>query len=210
MKLGNNRRYGQLPRNSDWQDKAVEFDPELEQATGDADAATPAAESSYDFLQAPADAATDTPAAPEECSSVIGSGSTWQGNLTTDASVRLEGKVSGDIKASGTVHVTDGAQVNATVHARFVIISGSFDGKLYCTERLELRPSSRIKGSITTRSLSVGEGAFIDGEIHMTDEVPDHKAVGAASRSGGLPSDTPENGAGNATKTEAEVKRAAR
>jgi cytoskeletal protein CcmA (bactofilin family) len=206
LKLGNNRRYGQLPRNTDWQDKAVEFDPELEEATTEAAAPASAADNSYDFLQTPADAASDTPAAPEECSSVIGSGSTWQGNLTTDASVRLEGKVSGDIKASGTVHITDGAQVNATVHARFVIISGSFDGKLYCTERLELRPSSRIQGSITTRSLSVGEGAFIDGEIHMTDEVPDHKSVAGATRSGGLLSVTQENGAENG-KTEAETKR---
>ena len=37
-------------------------------------------------------------------------------------------------------------------------------------ECLALEPSSRIKGSIRTKRLSVGDGAFIDGEIHMTED----------------------------------------
>jgi len=112
------------------------------------------------------------PARPEECSSVIGAGSTWQGAFTSEASVRLDGKVSGEIRANGTVHVTEGAEVNATIHGKYVVIAGAFDGQIYCSERVELRPTSRAKGSITTRLISVGEGAFIDGEIHMVDQLP--------------------------------------
>jgi cytoskeletal protein CcmA (bactofilin family) len=120
-------------------------------------------------------------AAPDDCSSIIGAGSVWQGNFSTDGSVRLDGKVSGEVKAAGTVHITDGAQVNATVQARFVVVAGSFDGQLYCSERLELLPSSRVKGSITTPQISVGEGAFIDGEIHMVEESATVSAPAAKS-----------------------------
>jgi cytoskeletal protein CcmA (bactofilin family) len=131
------------------------------------------AEASYQAAPAPTkrwEDQVEKAAAPDDCSSIIGSGSVWQGNFSTDGSVRLDGKVSGEVKAAGTVHITDGAQVNAVVQARFVVVAGSFDGQLYCSERLELLPSSRVKGAITTPQISVGEGAFIDGEIHMVEE----------------------------------------
>lgn len=179
LKLGNNSRrdYTPLPRldrsaNTDY-DEDLEEVAELPEETA-APAVNSAATRAYDFIQPRNDGpGTDNPALAEDCSSVIGSGSAWQGTLVTDGSIRLEGKVNGEVKAAGTIHVTEGADVNATMHAKFVVIAGSFDGKLFCSDRLELRPTSKVRGAITTRSLSVGEGSFIDGEIHMTDQVPD-------------------------------------
>ena len=108
------------------------------------------------------------------------------------------------------MHVTDGAEVNATVHGKYVVVAGAFDGQLYCTERLELLPTSRIKGAITTRLLSVGEGAFIDGEVHMTDQVPDRVPSGRASAAseaaaGLVPAEDRTNGKNE--RAEAETKR---
>lgn len=109
-------------------------------------------------------------AGPEDFTSVLGGGSSWNGNLNSEGSVRLDGEVSGEINAAGTVLISQGARVNAKIEAKFVIVAGSFDGQIFCAERLELQTSSRIKGSIKTKRLSVGDGAFIDGEIHMVDE----------------------------------------
>ena len=109
-------------------------------------------------------------ARPEDFSSILGAGSNWNGNLSTEGSVRLDGDVSGEIKAAGTVLISDGARVGAKIEASFVIVAGSFDGQILCAERLELQTSSRIKGSIKTKRLSVGDGAFIDGEIHMVED----------------------------------------
>jgi cytoskeletal protein CcmA (bactofilin family) len=162
MKIGNSSRRDMGSLKNDWQTRpAADEDDRLDDVVADA---------SY---QAPAkrwEDQVEKAAAPDDCSSIIGAGSVWQGNFSTDGSVRLDGKVSGEVKAAGTVHITDGAQVNAVIQARFVVIAGSFDGQLYCSERLELLPSSRMKGSITTPQISVGEGAFIDGEIHMVEE----------------------------------------
>jgi cytoskeletal protein CcmA (bactofilin family) len=112
----------------------------------------------------------EKPSSADQCASIIGAGTTWQGNLISDASVRLDGKVSGEIKAAGTVHITEGAQVNATIQAKFVVVAGNFDGQIFASSRLELMSTSRVKGSITTPQFAVGEGAFIDGEIHMVEE----------------------------------------
>ncbi|MEX0682286.1 MAG: polymer-forming cytoskeletal protein [Dehalococcoidia bacterium] len=167
MKLGNNRReYGKL--SSDWQKQTMtESVPEREELDTEFEP-----EPSY---LAPATEFRAT-GPSDDFASVIGAESSWQGNFSTEGSVRVEGTVSGEIRAAGTVFISNGAEVKATVYGHFVIIAGSFDGKLYCTERLELQPSSKIKGAIHTKALSVGEGAFIDGEIHMGD-VKDFAAI---------------------------------
>jgi cytoskeletal protein CcmA (bactofilin family) len=173
MKIGNSRRdMGSLK--NDWQTRPVAGEDDMiDDVAADATYQAPPAKRWEDQVE--------KAAAPEDCSSIIGAGSVWQGNFSTDGSVRLDGKVSGEVKAAGTVHITDGAQVNATVQARFVVVAGSFDGQLYCSERLELLPSSRVKGSITTPQISVGEGAFIDGEIHMVEESATVSAPAAKS-----------------------------
>jgi cytoskeletal protein CcmA (bactofilin family) len=173
MKIGNSRRdMGSLK--NDWQTRpAAGEDDMIDDVAADATYQAPPAKRWEDQVE--------KAAAPDDCSSIIGAGSVWQGNFSTDGSVRLDGKVSGEVKAAGTVHVTDGAQVNAIVQARFVVVAGSFDGQLYCSERLELLPSSRVKGSITTPQISVGEGAFIDGEIHMVEESATVSAPAAKS-----------------------------
>jgi cytoskeletal protein CcmA (bactofilin family) len=174
MKIGNSSRRDMGSLKNDWQTRpAADQDDLMDDVSADASYQAPPAKRWEDQVE--------KAAAPDDCSSIIGAGSVWQGNFSTDGSVRLDGKVSGEVKAAGTVHITDGAQVNAVVQARFVVVAGSFDGQLYCSERLELLPSSRVKGSITTPQISVGEGAFIDGEIHMVEESATVSAPAAKS-----------------------------
>jgi len=174
MKIANNSRRDMGSLKNDWQTRpAADEDGLIDDVAAEASYQAPPAKRWEDQVE--------KAAAPEECSSIIGGGSVWQGNFSTDGSVRLDGKVSGEVKAAGTVHITDGAQVNAVIQARFVVIGGAFDGQLYCSERLELLPSSRMKGSITTPQISVGEGAFIDGEIHMVEESATVSAPAAKS-----------------------------
>jgi len=167
MRIGSNTRRDNAPTpKNDWRTRQVDDDEdELEEEVTSAtfEPAQPQPQKRWEDQ-------VEKPASPDQCASIIGAGTTWSGNLTSDASVRLDGKVSGEIKAAGTVHITEGAQVNATIQAKYVVVAGSFDGQLYCSARLELLPSSRVKGSMTTPTISVGEGSFIDGEIHMVEE----------------------------------------
>ena len=183
MKLTNNfrRDYGKV--RNEWQDEPEAAEEEQEDALPEdispefpyrpQDNGTPAASASHTYSQ---------PRTNEGFTSVIGAGSTWNGNFSTEGSVRLDGKVSGDVNAAGTVHISEGAEVNANVNASYVTIGGTFDGKLVCTDRLELLATSRVKGSITTRLISIAEGAVMDGEIHMGSEVKEREPVLATSR----------------------------
>ena len=104
----------------------------------------------------------------EKCANVIAAGSKWSGSLNIDDSVRIEGQVSGEVVAKGTVHIGEGARVEAKIRAAFVVVAGSFKGEVRCDERLELTPKGRVEGDIVTKSLTISEGATIDGSIQMT------------------------------------------
>lgn len=139
---------------------------------------------------APADqTAKRTATAPEECASVVSAGSTWQGNLKLDGSVRVDGQFTGEIAARETVHLSESAQVDAQVEAAFVVIAGTFQGQVRCRERLELLPTSRVQGELVTQTLKIHEGAFIAGQLQMTG------ADGSAQ-----PAVSPDRGRHSATK----------
>jgi cytoskeletal protein CcmA (bactofilin family) len=112
------------------------------------------------------------PTDADKCANVIAAGSKWNGSLNIDDSVRIEGQLSGEVVAKGTVHIADGARVDAKVRAAFVIVNGSFKGEVRCSERLELMPKSRVEGAIITKLLTMHEGAIIDGSIQMTQDRP--------------------------------------
>jgi len=108
----------------------------------------------------------------DNCSTVLSNGTAWQGNLKTQGSVRVEGQFSGEIDATDTVYVAEGAQVDAKIRAAFVVLAGQFKGEANCGDRLEILPTGQVRAELTTKSLVVHEGAFMEGQIHMTEEKP--------------------------------------
>ena len=137
--------------------------------------------------------AQPAPTAPEDCTSVVSAGSAWEGTLKLEGSVRVEGQLSGEIEARDTVYVAESALVDARIHASFVVIAGTFQGQVHCSERLELMPTSRITGDLTTKALMIHEGAFIDGQIHMTN---DQRSADSAKRPSGASVKTAKPAAG--------------
>jgi len=133
---------------------------------------------------------------PDRCTNVIAQGARFKGSLKVDESVRIDGVFSGDIDAKGTIHVSEGAEVDAKVHAAFVVVSGTFRGEIRAEEKTELLPKSKVNGEVITKALSVHEGATMDGTIQMTS---DAIRTNSRTRNG--------NGAAAATAAAAEEER---
>jgi cytoskeletal protein CcmA (bactofilin family) len=111
--------------------------------------------------------ASEGPTLPDQCASVIFADTTCEGTFKTSSSVRIEGQLSGEVEAGNTIHVAEGARVNAKMRASFIVIAGTVEGQIECDELLELKPTSHISGEITTKSVSIHEGAFFEGQMHM-------------------------------------------
>jgi cytoskeletal protein CcmA (bactofilin family) len=133
---------------------------------GEMPGAEPNASRSADRFTAPT--TSDAPLAPDRCSNVIAAGARWKGSLRVEDSARIDGVFTGDIEAKGTVHVSEGAEVDAKIHAAFIVISGSFKGEIRADRMAELMPASRVTGEVMAKVLSVHEGAILDGAVQMT------------------------------------------
>ncbi len=128
----------------------------------------------------PTQTSSPGPTPPDRCTNVIASGAKWSGNLTVDDSVRIEGNFSGEVRAKGTVHVSEGAQVDAKIRAAFVVVSGNFRGEIRCDQRVDLLPRSRVNGEVITKVLSVHEGATLDGRVQMTQGENESPSTGSS------------------------------
>lgn len=105
-----------------------------------------------------------------ELSSVVSTGSSWQGSLKVEGSVRIEGKLTGEVEAGELVFVAETAEVDAELRAATVVVAGHFKGKVQCRERLEIMPTGKVSAELTTKSLVVHDGAFVEGQVHMSEK----------------------------------------
>jgi cytoskeletal protein CcmA (bactofilin family) len=95
-----------------------------------------------------------------------------EGDLVTDGTVRIEGMISGTIKAGKAVVLGQSGEVVGDIFTRDAVIGGRVKGTLVADSRLELQSSCVVDGEIRARSshLHLEEGANFNGQIRMIDE----------------------------------------
>ena len=109
--------------------------------------------------------------APETSAAFISEGSELVGTCSFDGSVVVEGRVKGEIQATGTLRIGRAGRVEARIHASIVIIEGEVVGSLVATERIELREHARVLGDLETPTLIIEESTVFEGQ---TKPVRDH------------------------------------
>jgi cytoskeletal protein CcmA (bactofilin family) len=102
-----------------------------------------------------------------ESISVIDQYSNFDGTYNSTRDLRIEGQVKGTIECRGTLHIAQGANVNARVEAENISVAGELEGEITCRGRLQILPSGRVTGKINTVTLVIHEGAFYEGDLEM-------------------------------------------
>jgi cytoskeletal protein CcmA (bactofilin family) len=109
---------------------------------------------------------------PGEALSLIDRYSYFEGTYRSKRDLRIEGEVRGTIECQGTLHVAEGAQVDAHVEAESITVAGELSGEIICRGRLQIMPSGRLHGKVTTQTLVINEGAIYEGELDMITPEP--------------------------------------
>jgi cytoskeletal protein CcmA (bactofilin family) len=104
----------------------------------------------------------------EEVRAFLGKGAEFTGKLIFNGSVRIDGDFKGDIFGNGTLVIGEGAKVEADIRVDSVLVSGEVRGQIDCKKRLKLYPKGKVLGDVNTPAFSVDEGAFFEGNCHMT------------------------------------------
>ena len=121
-------------------------------------------------LQRTRAAASETSKSTDEISS-ISSSITIVGKLSGTGTVRISGRIEGEINAS-TVLIDDGAQVEGDIVAEELIIGGRVKGTIHAN-RVKLNGSDIVEGDIFHRSLSIDENARFEGTSRREETVID-------------------------------------
>lgn len=98
---------------------------------------------------------------------ILTSGCHFVGKLYCRGSSRIGGRIEGEIISEGLLIVEDEAQIEAEIKADEVIVQGRISGRLDAKTRVELHPSSRFDGDISTPILVISEGAQFNGSCTM-------------------------------------------
>lgn len=129
-----------------------------------------------------------------EFTTVIGPDAKFDGNLSFEKGLKLQGNLKGTLKTPGRLHVTKEAQMEADVDAGSIVIEGEVKGKLSASDRIELKQSARYNGDLTASKLVVDEGAVFEGHVSVgpdTSSKPRPSSSPGLSRSSGGPSGSP-------------------
>ncbi len=105
-----------------------------------------------------------------EISAIIEEGCKFEGNLSFSGVARIAGVVNGSVFSNDTVVVSEGAVVNADIHANIILISGTVKGNIKASGRVEIIKPARFEGTITTPSLVVEEGVIFHGTTKMREK----------------------------------------
>lgn len=112
----------------------------------------------------------DTPVTPG--GSFIGPNVTVEGTVTGSEPVVVEGTVRGKVNLGADLRVGTKARIEATVHARNVLIEGKLTGDVSADDRVELVASASVDGNIKAPKIIVAEGAKFRGSVDMGSKVP--------------------------------------
>jgi cytoskeletal protein CcmA (bactofilin family) len=117
------------------------------------------------------------PAAAGEARAYLDKGSKISGKLFFEGPVRIDGQVDGEISANDAVMIGESAVVTAQVKAASVVIAGKVSGDIIASKRVEIRPTARVFGNLTTPVLVVHDGALFEGHCAMNPEVKEERKV---------------------------------
>lgn len=98
----------------------------------------------------------------------LGPGSRFEGKLSFDEMVRLDGSFSGEIKSSDTLIVGETAVVDGDIQVGALVLSGQFTGKITASTMVELRAPAQVEGSIESPIVKIEEKVVFNGDIKMT------------------------------------------
>ena len=124
-------------------------------------------------------AALTLPGVPKAVS-YIEEGCSLAGELRFQESVRIDGRIEGEIRANGHVIVGETAFVEASIFADSVIVLGQVEGEITVRRQVTVYKSGRVEGDIRTSGIAVEPGATLKGCIMIGDEPPPALAAGNA------------------------------
>lgn len=101
--------------------------------------------------------------------SLIGAGTTVNGDVTFVGGLRIDGTVNGNVATvngeTGTLVVSEHARVDGEIRVSHVVVNGAVNGPVVAGDFLELQAKAKVTGDLEYRSLEMHTGAVVQGRL---------------------------------------------
>ena len=119
------------------------------------------------------------PAPAGEITTLLGRGATFEGKLTFEGTVRIDGRFKGEVFSEDILVIGDGAHVEATIDVGEVIIQGTVVGNISAKRTIEIHAPGKVKGDLHTPTLQIDKGVIFEGRSFMEQAIQNKPNVPA-------------------------------
>jgi cytoskeletal protein CcmA (bactofilin family) len=112
---------------------------------------------------------------------LISSGTTIKGDISSNSDLRIDGTIIGNISSSAKIVIGSSGVVEGDINGNHADIVGKTSGTIKVKELLQLRGECVVNGNIYAGKLQVEPSATFNGQCHMGANVVDMSSNEVAS-----------------------------
>lgn len=108
-----------------------------------------------------------------ELNALLGRGTRFEGKLTFEGRVRIDGELVGEVFTDGVLVVGDEAVLEASVEVGTLIVrGGTVRGDIVARAAVEVYAPGRVYGNITAAEVFIDKGVLFEGACKMVERDP--------------------------------------
>ena len=107
---------------------------------------------------------------------IIGKGSSIDGTMKVNSTLRVDGRVKGNVTTTDSLVLGKDGVINGEVVVRNAIIGGKLKGKLTASGKVVLEAKSVFNGELKTTKLVIDEGAIFEGNCSMSEPTEEKRS----------------------------------
>jgi cytoskeletal protein CcmA (bactofilin family) len=104
---------------------------------------------------------------PNTTDTLIGEGTHFEGKIKSEAGIRIEGHLTGDIECTGDVTIGENGSASSHIRARHVILAGQVTGNVNASGKLTIKATGKLNGNLSAQELSIEAGGVFQGSSKM-------------------------------------------
>ena len=111
---------------------------------------------------------------PDPPLTVMGPGTHWDGDLTFEGRVRVDGHFEGRLYTEDVLEVGAEGRINGELDVARAIISGSVSGKIRVRDTLIVESTGRVSGHLDASVVEMHPGASVDALVRISGVVDEY------------------------------------
>jgi len=108
---------------------------------------------------------------------ILGPEASFEGKLSFQGTLRIDGRFSGEVKTNDVLVVGEGAVVKAELDVGTIIINGEVIGNVRARNTVEIHAPGKLRGNVETPRLVIDAGVIFEGSCKMENATKESKTV---------------------------------